>query len=81
MSTSIVDQGVELMLFGMGTVILFLGLLVLATTLMSRILARYCPEPEPTPTPARVPGTPVAADSELVAVISAAIHQHRNHTQ
>ena len=40
MSASIVEQGVELMLFGMGTVILFLGLLVLATTLMSRMLAR-----------------------------------------
>ena len=79
MSASIVDQGVELMLFGMGTVILFLGLLVLATTLMSRMLVRYFPEPEPAP--ARVAGTPVAGDSELVAVISAAIHQHRNRQQ
>ena len=81
MSASIVDQGVELMLFGMGTVILFLGLLVLATTLMSRMLVRYFPEPEPAPVQARVAARPAAADSELVAVISAAIHQHRNRQQ
>ena len=77
MSASIVEQGVELMLFGMGTVILFLGLLVLATTLMSRMLARYFPEPEPAPVPVRVASTPVAGDSELVAAISAAILRHR----
>ncbi len=78
MSASIVEQGVELMLFGMGTVIVFLGLLVLATTLMSRVLTRYFPEPEPAPAPVRVAPAPAAADSELVAVISAAIQQHRN---
>ena len=79
MSASIVEQGVELMLFGMGTVIVFLGLLVLATTVMSRLVARYFPEPEPAPAPVRVAGpTSAAADDELVAVISAAIHQHRS---
>ncbi len=79
MSASIVEQGVELMLFGMGTVIVFLGLLVLATTVMSRLVSRYFPEPEPAPAPVRVAGpTSAAPDDELVAVISAAIHQHRN---
>ncbi len=78
MSASIVEQGVELMLFGMGTVIVFLGLLVLATTTMSRLVSRYFPEPEPAPAPARVAGPTPAADDQLVAVISAAIHQHRN---
>ena len=69
MSASIVEQGVELMLFGMGTVILFLGLLVLATTLMSRMLARYFPEPEP--------AFKLILSSERVAAISAAILRHR----
>ncbi len=81
MSASIVEQGVELMLFGMGTVIVFLGLLVLATTVMSRLVSRYFPEPEPAPAPApvRVAGpTSASPDDEVVAVISAAIHQHRN---
>jgi oxaloacetate decarboxylase gamma subunit len=77
MSAAIVEQGVELMLFGMGTVVLFLALLVLATTLMSRLVTRYFPEPEPAPVPARPASAPVVADTELVAVISAAIHRHR----
>ena len=38
MSASIVEQGVELMLFGMGTVIVFLGLLVLAANLFSDVV-------------------------------------------
>ena len=78
MSASIVEQGVELMLFGMGTVIVFLGLLVLATTLMSRLVSRYFPEPEPAVSPARVASPTSVADDELVAVIGAAIHQHRS---
>ena len=78
MSASIVEQGVELMLFGMGTVIVFLGLLVLATTLMSRLVSRYFPEPEPAAAPVRAASPPPAAEDELVAVISAAVHQHRN---
>ena len=75
MNADIVEQGVELMLFGMGTVIVFLGLLVLATTFMSRTVARYFPEPEPAP--ARPAANAVGNDGELIAVISAAIQQHR----
>ena len=77
MNAGIVDQGVELMLFGMGTVIVFLGLLVIATTAMSRIVARFFPEPEPLPVPARAPAGTPSDDGQLVAVISAAIQQHR----
>ena len=40
---SLISQGLELMLYGMGTVILFLGLLVLAITLMSWLLRRFFP--------------------------------------
>ncbi|MEP1594634.1 MAG: OadG family transporter subunit, partial [Halieaceae bacterium] len=41
MQGDIVAQGVELMLYGMGTVVVFLTLLVVVTTLMSAILERY----------------------------------------
>ena len=75
MNADIVEQGVELMLFGMGTVIVFLGLLVLATTFMSRMVARYFPEPKTAP--ARPAANAVGNDGELIAVISAAIQQHR----
>ncbi len=82
MQGDIVAQGVELMLFGMGTVVAFLALLVVATTGMSRLVARYFPAAEPVVPPSRRPGLPArtaapADDEQLVAVISAAIRQHR----
>lgn len=81
MSNDIVNQGLELMLYGMGTVVVFLALLVVITSTMSRLMERYFPEP-PAPVPARVavPSRPAAASTpseEVVAAISAAIHQHR----
>ena len=75
MQEAIVAQGVELMLYGMGTVVLFLGLLVLATTAMSRLLSRYFPEapPAPAPTgPRAVVASAQGPDPDVVAAISAA---------
>jgi oxaloacetate decarboxylase (Na+ extruding) subunit gamma len=75
-------QGVELMIFGVGAVAIFLSLLVLVTSLTSSFLSRYFPEQrEPSVLvetvcsavlPAVRPGQP-----ERVAVIAAAIQQHR----
>ena len=80
MQGSIVDQGVELMLFGMGTVLVFLSVLVVSITLMSWILRRYFPEAEVPPTVVPFSGTlgVTPSDANLVAVISAAIHRHRS---
>ena len=78
MQGDIVAQGVELLLYGMGTVVLFLALLVVTTTAMSRLITSYFPEPTPEIPPARERGNaPSADDPYLVAVISAAIHQYR----
>ena len=85
MQGSLMDQGLELMLFGMGTVLAFLTVLVLSISLMSWVLARYFPVVE-TPsivgpsTKASPPGVlgSAAEDATLVAVISAAIHRHRS---
>jgi oxaloacetate decarboxylase gamma subunit len=81
MQGDIVAQGIELMLYGMGTVVLFLALLVLATTGMSGLITRYFPQPELPPVSARERGAGKAVAPELdpgvVAVITAAIHQHR----
>jgi oxaloacetate decarboxylase gamma subunit len=71
---NLIEQGLELMLFGMGSVVIFLSLLVLATNLMSSLIIRFIP-PAVETTPER-PGLPV--DAQLLAVISAAIHQHRS---
>ena len=80
MQGDIVAQGVELMLYGMGTVVLFLALLVVAMTLMSRLMTRFFPEAAPVEArPAlRQAAAPGGTDPQLVAVISAAIKQHRS---
>lgn len=79
MQQDIVAQGLELMLFGMGTVVVFLALLVVATTAMSAFVGRYFPEPEPATIAGNKPAAGVASpDAEVVAAITAAVHQHRN---
>jgi len=84
MQGSIIDQGLELMLFGMGTVLFFLTLLVIAISLMSRFIQRFFPEVEPAlnhgadaANQSVAPGLPIE-NANLIAVISAAIHQHRS---
>jgi oxaloacetate decarboxylase gamma subunit len=80
MQVDIVGRGFELMLYGMGTVVLFLTLLVVATTAMSRLMTRYFPDPAAPAVPARpaVGETQVPeVASRVVAAITAAIHQHR----
>lgn len=75
----LMSQSLELMLLGMGTVFVFLTLLVFCTTAMSRILARLAPE---TPQATASRSTPAVgeagADERLRAVIVAAIHAHRS---
>jgi oxaloacetate decarboxylase gamma subunit len=78
MTESIISQGLELMLFGMGTVVVFLTLLVIATSAMSALLQRYAPTPEVGDAGATATAPPATADARLFAVISAAIHKHRS---
>ncbi len=80
MQEDIVAQGVELMLYGMGTVVLFLALLVVVTTAMSWLVGRYFPEPvvaAASPAHKAQGRAPQGDDPNLVAAISAAIHRHR----
>ena len=68
--TPLMAAGVELMLIGMGTVFVFLTLLVMATSLMSRAAMRWAP----------VPTSPTNASlgEEEVAAIAMAIAMHRS---
>jgi oxaloacetate decarboxylase gamma subunit len=66
MQATILDQGITLMLVGMGTVFVFLSLLVMAMTAMAGIIKRLTPVAEQ------------GVSDEEVAAITAAITQHRN---
>lgn len=74
-SGELLSEGINLMLLGMGTVFVFLTLLVFVTTFMSFLVGKYAPVQEP----AKSVQQSVTAlnDQTLLAVISAAIHAHR----
>ncbi|OQX36646.1 MAG: hypothetical protein B0D91_08630 [Oceanospirillales bacterium LUC14_002_19_P2] len=79
----LMSEGVNLMLFGMGFVFVFLTLLVIVTSIMSKIIQATKPE-EPEPAVARVPVATVgdpASDPVLLAVIHEAVQQHRARRQ
>ena len=67
----LVSEGLNLALYGMGTVFVFLTLLVLATMLMSWLVTHR-------ETAAVVALTADSAGARKMAAITAAIHQHRN---
>lgn len=73
-------EGVNLMISGMGFVMLFLFILIYAIAFMSKIINQYFPEPVPVtppPKPSAAP-PPVQDDLErLRPVIVAAIAHHR----
>ena len=72
----LVSQGLELALYGMGVVFVFLTLLVLVTMAMSKlVLMMNPPDLQPAPAPASTPEG--GLDARKLAVITAAIHQHR----
>jgi oxaloacetate decarboxylase gamma subunit len=63
--TTLLEQGLSLMLVGMGTVFVFLTALVVAMTVMAAIVKRLTPRVEE------------AVSDEEVAAITAAIALHR----
>ena len=65
-------EGLSLMFIGMGTVFAFLTMLVVIISLVSKVITRYFPEAE-----ALSESAEPQQDKTLVAVITAAIAQHR----
>jgi oxaloacetate decarboxylase gamma subunit len=66
MQATQLDQGISLMFVGMGTVIVFLTLLVVMISVMAQLITRLTPAVEE------------GVSDEEVAAITAAIAQHRN---
>ena len=81
MQSELVNQGVDLMLYGMGTVFVFLMVLIVVTSLMSSLVNRFAEPEQPALVPA--PATKAAAggaavEPRVLKIIEAAIAQHRN---
>lgn len=70
----IVSRGFDLMVYGMGTVFVFLGILVVVTSLMSNLVSRFSPEPEPAPIP---PANASSVPGPHLEAIKLALKQHR----
>ena len=74
----LISEGVELMAFGMGFVFVFLTLLVIITTLMSKIINKLVPETVTEPKPKAASSVPAnTSNDELLAVLTAAVHTYR----
>ena len=78
MEATLVQQGLELMLFGMATVFCFLALLVLLTLFMSMLIRHFSPSETNTRDGTEPLDSDTAIDSAVLVAISAAIHQFRN---
>lgn len=78
---NLINQGLELAIFGMGTVFVFLALLIAATKTMSALVLKFQPTLADRVAPAATESNLIPEDGQLLAVISAAIMQHRNKNQ
>ena len=76
MTSDILNQGLSLMAFGMGTVFTFLTLLVIVTSIMSAIIGKLFPYSQPE-AKSSVSKTEPVEDKQLVSAIMAAIKLHR----
>ena len=70
--TTLIDQGLNLMLYGMGTVFVFLTVLVGATVLMSSLVNRIAPPAEQIPE-----GDHSQPSPQIRSAIAKAIALHR----
>jgi oxaloacetate decarboxylase gamma subunit len=71
----LIEQGLDLMLYGMGTVFVFLTLLVIVTASMSAIIQRWFPKLEKAAPSSTKSHTDV--DDRIVSIIQAALTKHR----
>jgi oxaloacetate decarboxylase (Na+ extruding) subunit gamma len=71
----LMSKGLELMFLGMGTVFVFLAVLVFSVTKMSEFAQKF---EKSQPQPATPKPTVVATNNDHIAAISAAVHQYRS---
>ena len=74
MDSQLISQGLDLMLYGMGTVFIFLTLLVAITTIMSTTVNKIAPEQVED---SKIKAPQAQVETRIVKAIQAAINQHR----
>jgi len=74
METNLVLEGFKFMGLGMGTVFLFLIVMIFSMNIMSKIIHKFFPEPE-----VKAPASAAAPqdNKKVIAAITAAIKHHR----
>jgi oxaloacetate decarboxylase gamma subunit len=75
-SNDILQQGADLLMLGMGSVFVFLSVLVVATTAMSWVINRWLPEAELEVATLK-PSASSEINSKTLSIIEQAIAQHR----
>jgi oxaloacetate decarboxylase gamma subunit len=76
METNLVMEGVKFMFLGMGTVFIFLIIMIVFMNLMSYIVHKFFPEPQPS-LETQQTGVKKDNNKKIVAAITAAIKHHR----
>jgi len=74
METNLILEGFKFMGLGMGTVFVFLTIMIIAMNLMATIIHKFFPEPEVKAVPT---AAPKKDNKKIVAAITAAIKYHR----
>ncbi|WP_457749701.1 OadG family protein [Sulfurimonas sp.] len=75
METNLVMEGVKFMFLGMGTVFVFLIIMIFSVNLMSLLIHKFFPEPHVSQENAS--GSTQQDNKKIVAAITAAIAHHR----
>lgn len=78
METNLVLEGFKFMGLGMGTVFLFLVIMIASMNIMSTVIHRFFPEPHASEaSDTSVPASQEKDNSKVIAAITAAIAHHR----
>jgi len=75
METNLIIEGVKFMFLGMGTVFVFLVVMIACMNIMSSIINRYFPEPQSSAD--GITSNAQVNNKKIVAAITAAITHHR----
>ncbi len=74
----LIEEGVKFLVLGMTTVYVFLYLMVIVLKIESKIVQKYFPPPKKTPSLSKKSSVKISNnEDEIVAVITAAIIEHR----